>query len=91
MWRPDSGKKNVSTGKNLKMQTMVGCMTESSIGISAIAHLLPSLDYVDMDGALLLRKDIAKGVTIEKGKVIYSELNGTGVLLTDDHPIRMIT
>ena len=70
---------------------MVGCMTESSIGISAIAHLLPSLDYVDMDGALLLRKDIAKGVTIEKGKVIYSELNGTGVLLTDDHPIRMIT
>jgi hypothetical protein len=37
---------------------MVGCMTESTVGIS-IAHLLPSLDYVDMDGALLLSEDIA--------------------------------
>ena len=70
---------------------MVGCMTESSIGISAIAHLLPSLDYVDMDGALLLSKDIAKGVTIDKGIVHYSDLNGTGVFLTDYDPIRMIT
>jgi hypothetical protein len=35
------------------------CMTESSVGISAIAHLLPELDYVDMDGALLLAEDIA--------------------------------
>jgi hypothetical protein len=54
-------------------------MTESSVGISAIAHLLPQLDYVDMDGALLLAEDIANGV-IKNGKVSYSERNGTGVL-----------
>ncbi|ARS35508.1 dipeptide epimerase [Pontibacter actiniarum] len=66
---------------SLGMKTMVGCMTESSVGISAIAQLLPMLDYVDMDGALLLSKDIAKGVTIDFGKVKYSELNGTGVEL----------
>jgi hypothetical protein len=47
-------------------------MTESSVGISAIAHLLPQLDYVDMDGALLLAEDIANGVTIKNGKVSYS-------------------
>jgi hypothetical protein len=41
-------------------------MTESTVGISAIAHLPPSLDYVDMDGALLLSEDIAEGVTIKK-------------------------
>ena len=35
---------------------MVGCMTESTVGISAIAQLLPLLDYVDMDGAALLKK-----------------------------------
>ncbi len=77
--------------KELKIQTMVGCMTESSIGISAIAHLVPSLDYVDMDGALLLRKDIATGVTIEKGKIIYADIKGTGALLTDNNPISIIT
>jgi len=56
-------------------------MTESTVGISAIAHLLPQLDYVDMDGALLLAQDIATGVTIKNGAVSYSELNGTGVTL----------
>ncbi len=72
--------------KELGMQTMVGCMTESSVGISAIAHLLPLLNYVDMDGALLLANDIAKGVVIKKGVVQYSELNGTGVVLTQLKP-----
>ncbi len=81
----------IKRAKDLQMQTMVGCMTESSIGISAIAHLLPSLDYVDMDGALLLRKDIASGVTIEEGRIIYANLNGTGVSLTDHDPIKTIS
>ncbi len=67
--------------KDLGMKTMVGCMTESSVGISAIAHLLPLLNYVDMDGALLLAEDIATGVTIENGIITYSSLNGTGVSL----------
>ncbi len=71
----------ISEAKKLGMKTMVGCMTESSVGISAIAHLLPQLDYVDMDGTLLLAKDIATGVTISNGIVKYSELNGTGVRL----------
>ena len=60
---------------------MVGCMTESSVGISAIAHLLPLLDYVDMDGALLLAEDIATGVTLDYGKIHYANVNGTGVTL----------
>lgn len=68
--------------RQLGMKSMVGCMTESTVGISAIAHLLPLLDYVDMDGALLLANDIATGVTIKNGEVIYSDLNGTGVTLT---------
>jgi len=71
--------------KELGMNKMVGCMTESSIGISAIAHLLPELDYVDMDGAMLLSKDIANGVQLESGKIFYSDLKGTGVKLTDSN------
>lgn len=71
----------IDKAKDLGMKTMVGCMTESTVGISAIAHLLPKLDYVDMDGALLLANDIAKGVTINYGKVSYANTNGTGVTL----------
>jgi len=69
--------------KELGMKKMVGCMTESSVGISAIAHLLPKLDYVDMDGAMLLSKDIAEGVKIKSGIIYYSDLKGTGVKLFD--------
>lgn len=76
-----SAKRMLLQAKELHMKTMVGCMTESSVGISAIAHLLPLLDYVDMDGALLLAKDIATGVTIKDGIIKYSDLNGTGVTL----------
>ena len=74
-------KRMLLKARKLEMKTMVGCMTESSVGISAIAHLLPLLDYVDMDGALLLAEDIAKGVTIENGYVKYSTLNGIGAEL----------
>ncbi|MBP1839265.1 dipeptide epimerase [Formosa algae] len=71
----------LTEARSLGMKTMVGCMTESSVGISAIAHLLPLLDYVDMDGAILLARDIATGITIDNGVTHYSDLNGTGVTL----------
>ena len=74
-------KRMLEKARRLDMKTMVGCMTESSVGISAIAHLLPLLDYVDMDGALLISNDTAEGVTIEKGVIKYSDLKGTGVKL----------
>ncbi|UMB61982.1 dipeptide epimerase [Lutibacter sp. A80] len=76
-----SAKRMLINAKKLNMKTMVGCMTESSVGISAVAHLLPLLDYVDMDGAMLLAEDIATGITIENGVIKYSDLNGTGITL----------
>lgn len=69
--------------KELGMQTMVGCMTESSVGITAIAHIAPLLDYVDMDGAMLLAKDIARGVHIEPGKVTFPDGPGIGAALLE--------
>lgn len=63
------------------MKVMVGCMTESSVGISAIAQLLPLLDAVDMDGAVLLAEDIADGVRVERGRCHYPDRPGSGVEL----------
>jgi L-alanine-DL-glutamate epimerase-like enolase superfamily enzyme len=63
------------------LKDRVGCMTESSVGISAIAQLLPLLDYVDMDGAALLAEDIATGVRVENGRCHYPDLPGCGVSL----------
>ncbi|TBW25833.1 dipeptide epimerase [Gramella sp. KN1008] len=75
------GKRMVREARDLGLKVMVGCMTESTVGISAIAHLLPLLDYVDMDGAMLLKSDIADGVKVYDKKVHFPDRNGTGAKL----------
>ncbi|RIV27105.1 dipeptide epimerase [Fibrisoma montanum] len=71
----------IARARELGLRVMVGCMTESSVGISAIAQLLPLLDYADLDGALLIANDPATGVTFNSGRVVYASENGTGVKL----------
>ena len=61
----------IKRAKELGMKVMVGCMNESSIGTAAIAQLAPMLDFVDMDGPLLLAEDIAQGISFENGQLIY--------------------
>jgi L-Ala-D/L-Glu epimerase len=69
----------ITNARDSGMKVMVGCMNESSIGTAAIAQLLPLLDYVDMDGPLLLAEDVAKGVQFDYGKIIYGDGYGLGV------------
>jgi L-alanine-DL-glutamate epimerase-like enolase superfamily enzyme len=71
----------IGRARELGLKVMVGCMSESSVGISAIGQLLPLLDYVDMDGAVLIARDPASGVHLDKGRAIYPEENGNGVRL----------
>ncbi len=72
----------ISRARELEMKVMIGCMNESSVGTAAIAQLAPLLDYVDMDGPLLLTEDIAKGVTFDRGKICYTTGAGLGVEMT---------
>ena len=52
----------ISKARKLGMGIMLGCMNESSIGTSALAHLSPLVDYLDADGPLLLNEDLAEGL-----------------------------
>jgi L-alanine-DL-glutamate epimerase-like enolase superfamily enzyme len=60
------------------LKIMIGCMTESTVGISAAAQLLPFVDYADLDGPLLLSEDVATGLRYYKGCVIPGKANGLG-------------
>ena len=71
----------IAEARKLGMQVMMGCMTESSVGITAIAHIAPMLDYVDMDGPLLITNDIADGVQINRAGVSLPNRNGIGSVL----------
>jgi L-Ala-D/L-Glu epimerase len=64
----------------LGMKVMLGCMTETSCGISAASHLSPMVDWADLDGALLISNDAFKGATVVDGKVTLSSRSGIGVV-----------
>lgn len=72
----------IKNARKLNMQVMVGSMNESTIGSAAIAHLLPFIDQVDMDGPLLLQQDLATGITYDYGKIGYSNEPGLGITYT---------
>jgi len=69
---------HVARAHNLKI--MIGCMIESSLAITAAAHLTPLIDYADLDGHLLVDNDPYTGVTVENGKLILPERPGLGVV-----------
>jgi L-alanine-DL-glutamate epimerase-like enolase superfamily enzyme len=72
----------IKKARELDLKVMAGCMNESTIGSAAIAHLLPFIDYADMDGPLLLEEDVATGIEYDYGKIIYSDGPGLGINYT---------
>lgn len=72
--------KVINTARAFGLQIMFGCMIESSIGVSAAAQLASLVDYLDLDGALLLACDPYNGVKFVKGNLCFNNLPGLGVV-----------
>jgi len=71
--------KMINLAKSLKLKIMLGCMIESSLGITAMAHLASLADYLDLDGNLLISNDPFDGVKLANGKLVLPEGAGLGV------------
>lgn len=69
----------IETARALDLQVMLGCMVESSIAITAAAHLSPLVDYADLDGNLLITNDPFEGATVEGGRIRLPDRPGLGV------------
>ncbi|MCB1034993.1 MAG: dipeptide epimerase [Acidobacteria bacterium] len=61
------------------LKVMLGCMVESSLAITAAAHIAPLVDYLDLDGNLLVVNDPFEGVAEECGRLRLPEGPGLGV------------
>ena len=61
------------------LRVMIGCMIESSLAITAAAHLTPLVDYADLDGHLLIDDDPFEGVKVVQGKLVLPDAPGLGV------------
>jgi len=69
----------IREARDLGLKIMIGCMTETSVGIAAAAQLLPLVDYADLDGPLLLGEDLADGLRYDQGRLIVGDGNGLGI------------
>ena len=67
-----AGYEALQAARKAGMKTMLGCMIESSILISAAAHLAELCDYLDVDGNILITNDPYLGVTAEKGILSFA-------------------
>jgi len=71
--------KMIAIARSLKMKVMIGCMVETSIGISAAAQLAPLVDYVDLDGNILISDDPYDGIKAVNGFLKYNDRPGIGI------------
>ena len=65
-------KKALEAARSAGLKTMIGCMIESSVLISAAAHLAELSDYLDIDGNLLVSNDPYEGPTAEAGVLSFT-------------------
>jgi len=63
----------------LGMGIMLGCMNESTIGTAALAQLAPMVDHLDADGPLLLKEDVATGISYSNHYLYPSDAAGLGI------------
>jgi L-alanine-DL-glutamate epimerase-like enolase superfamily enzyme len=75
-----SALKMIHTARAHGMLVMLGCMVETSLGISAAAHISGLVDFVDLDGAMLLADDPYSGPTYENGRILLTGEPGLGVV-----------
>ncbi|AYN01010.1 enolase C-terminal domain-like protein [Chryseobacterium sp. 3008163] len=71
----------IKKAKELDYKIMIGCMTESTVGVSAGCLLAGLVDFADLDGATLISNDYATGNFVENGKINLSGKPGLGVEL----------
>jgi len=71
--------KMIHAARNAGLKIMIGCMIETSIAITAAAHLSPLVDWADLDGNLLITNDPFTGVKVNQGHLILNDNPGIGI------------
>lgn len=71
----------IALARSLGLKVMLGCFIESSVAITAAAHLAPLADYADLDGNLLIANDPYDGVGVDDhGRLVLPARPGLGLL-----------
>ena len=69
----------ITLAKALNMRIMMGCMTETSVAISAAAQFASQLEWAGLDGNWLIANDIFTGMKVVDGYITLEDKPGIGV------------
>ena len=71
----------IARAHDLGLKVMLGCRAaETSVAIAGAAHLAPSVEWVDLDGNLLIVDDPFRAVPVVNGRFVFSDRPGLGVV-----------
>jgi L-alanine-DL-glutamate epimerase-like enolase superfamily enzyme len=70
----------INKARDYGLKIMLGCMTETSCGVSAVAHLSSLADWIDLDGPLLISNDLFDGISYINGEIKLNALPGIGLI-----------
>jgi muconate cycloisomerase len=71
--------RSIHVAKACGLQIMFGCYSDSSLANTAMSHLAPLADYLDLDSHLNLADDPFAGAILEEGRLLPNDLPGLGV------------
>ena len=69
----------IATARAHGLKILLGCMVESSLGIAAALAIAPLVDWIDLDGSLLVANDPFAGLVLDGGRLLLPEGPGLGV------------
>ena len=81
----EEGKRMINLAKFHGMKIMLGCMVESSVGITAAAQLAGEVDATDLDGNLLINNDPYRGVIVQNGQIVLPTGKGLGLSVNSEN------
>ena len=87
-----AARESITLARALGLQTMMGCMVESSLSVAAAAHLAPAVDFLDLDGFLFLNNNPFDGLDVNDGRLVlgtgpgFGVVPNSGIMMADDSP-----
>ncbi|MFQ6605182.1 MAG: dipeptide epimerase [Fidelibacterota bacterium] len=84
------GKRMIDLARKNELQIMLGCMVESSVGITAASHLSPLVDFADLDGHILIDNDPYHGTEVREGRLHLPTGIGLGLTKRTHSPRELL-
>jgi L-Ala-D/L-Glu epimerase len=78
--------RDIALARALGLDVLLSCMIESSVAVTAAAHIAPLCQHVDLDGPLLIENDPFEGVLHREGRLVLPGRPGLGLVPRGERP-----